>query len=178
MGKRRGALFVGCNCNCGCGEQKAVETAKCPICSQKGVAVPIVTVRNLIKPGKKSLIKAGKKYFLCMNSSCPTSYFDKPGSTVFGLEDLKVELWYKTKAKKKIACYCNNITFDQVREQVMKNNKTTWEEIVGAYRKKPITKCEILNPTGNCCFEFFYGMVNSALKDAGKKRVKYSVCCS
>ena len=167
---------MGCNCSCDCGEQKAPETAKCPVCSKKGIAVPIAAVINLIKPGKKHLIKPGKKYFLCMDRKCPTSYFDRSGA-VFGLEDLKVALWYKEKAKKKIACYCNNITFEQVREQVIKNNKTTWAEIVSAYRKKPIAKCDKLNPTGNCCFEFFYGMVNAALKEAGRKSVKYSGCC-
>ncbi|MFA4844004.1 MAG: hypothetical protein WC632_03525 [Candidatus Margulisiibacteriota bacterium] len=168
---------MGCNCSCGCGEQKTVGTAKCPLCAKNGVAVPLTAVSNLVKPDKKHLITARQKYYLCLNSKCPTSYFDKSGATVLKRGNLKVELWYKENAKKKVACYCNNITYDQVKAQVIKNNKLTWKEIVSAYRKKPIAKCDKLNPTGNCCFQVFYGMVNAILKEAGRKPLKYSACC-
>jgi hypothetical protein len=117
-----------------------------------------------------------------MDSECPVSYFNEKGAPVFKVDDIKVPLWYKNSAAKKTACYCNNITFEQVREQVLKEGKKGWKEIVGAYRKKPMCKCDLLNPRGNCCTEVFYDVVNKALKETGKEPVsqefiaKYGCC--
>jgi hypothetical protein len=172
----------GCNCGGSCSGASDSETHKCPVCGKDSMAVTISLAGNLLKPDKQAeLVKEGK-YFLCLDSECPVSYFNKQGKPVFKTEDLKVPLWYKKTAEKKIACYCNNITFEQVREQVLKGDKKIWKEIVGAYRKKPICKCNLLNPTGNCCTGVFYEVVNKALKESGKEPVsqefidKYGCC--
>jgi DNA gyrase/topoisomerase IV subunit B len=124
-----------------------------------------------VKPDKKGQIKQGDEFFLCMDGKCDTSYFNRKGDLLLRAEDIKVPLWYKDKENKKTACYCNNISFEQVREQVTKNGKTIWRDIVSAYRKKPICKCDLLNPTGGCCTDTFYAVINAALKESGKKPV-------
>ena len=154
-----------CGCSCSCSNLK---TAPCPVCKNEAAGVEFKTVNNLVKPDKKSLIKENDDLFLCMDRDCNTSYFNRKGDLVLSAEDLKVPLWYKSKEVKKTACYCNNISFDQVREQVTVNGKTIWRDIVSAYRKNPICKCDLLNPAGSCCTEAFYAVVNDALKGIGK----------
>lgn len=172
---------ISCNCNCSCSGTREVETHKCPVCGKDGIAVTIPLVINLLKPNKQDEIVKDDKYFLCMESGCEVSYFSLKGKPLFKTEDIKVPLWYKKNTGKRIACYCNNITFEQVREQVIAGKKS-WKEIVGAYRGKPICKCNLLNPTGNCCTSVFYAIVNKTLKEIGKEPVSQefidkSSCC-
>jgi len=174
-------MNTGCGCGCSCGGAVNSETHKCPVCGKDSVAVTIPLVSNLLKLDKQAEIIKDDKYFLCMDSECPVSYFGSKGKPVFKAEDLKVPLWYKKGIEKKIACYCNNITFEQVKEQVMAGKKS-WKEIVSAYRKKPICKCNILNPTGNCCTSVFYDVINNVLKEMGKEAISQDVinksgCC-
>ena len=171
-----------CGCGCSCSGAGDSETYKCPVCGKDSVLVTIPLVDNLLKTDKKHEFAKDDKYFLCMDSKCPVSYFGSKGKPIFKTEDLKVPLWYKKSATKRIACYCNNITFEQVREQVIKGGKKSWKEIVGAYRKKPICKCNLLNPAGNCCTSVFYDVVNKTLKETGKEPVSQefidkSGCC-
>lgn len=171
-----------CGCGCSCGGVGDSETQKCPVCGNDSVAVTIPLVSNMLKPDKQVELTKDVKYFLCMDSECSVSYFGGKGKPIFKKEDLKMPLWYKKDAKKRIACYCNNITFEQVRETVIKEGKTIWKEIVGAYRKKPICKCDLLNPTGKCCTSVFYEVVNQALKEIGKEPISQefiekSGCC-
>ena len=171
----------GCGCGCSCSGERDNETHKCQVCGKEAIAVTIPLVRNMLKPNTQDELVKDDKYFLCMDSECPVSYFNKKGGSTFKTEDLKVPLWYKKGVEKKIACYCNNITFEQVREQVIAGKKS-WKEIVGAYRKKPICKCNMLNPTGNCCTSVFYDFVNKTLKETGKEPVSQefidkSGCC-
>ena len=161
--------MAGCNCGGACGTPSN-ETYKCPVCSKDGIKVTLPLVNNLLKPDKKALMTKDDNYFLCMDSDCPVSYFNKKGEPMFRVEDVKVPLWYKKGAAKQIACYCNNITFDQVRDQV-RAGKKIWKEIVGAYRKKPMCKCATLNPIGSCCTPVFYDVVNKELKKLGKELV-------
>ena len=170
-----------CGCGCSCSGGDVSETYKCPVCGKESIEVTIPLVSNLLKPDKQAELVKEDKYFLCMDSDCPVSYFNRKGKPVFKVEDLKVSLWYKNGAAKKIACYCNNITFEQVREQALAGKKS-WKEIVGAYRKKPICKCNLLNPTGNCCTAVFYEVVNKTLQENGQEPVSQefidkSGCC-
>lgn len=171
----------GCSSGCSCKSVGEAETFKCPVCGNDSVAVTVPLVENLLKSDKKAEFIKDDKYFLCMDGECPVSYFNRKGKPVFKMEDLKVPLWYKKGVEKKIACYCNNITFEQVREQVFKG-KTIWREIVSTYRNKPICKCNLLNPAGKCCTEAFYAVVNQTLKEIGKEPVSQeyiekSGCC-
>lgn len=158
-------------CGCNCSESCGSETYKCPVCSKDAVKVTTPLVNNLLKNDLKGQMTKDNEYFLCMDSVCPVSYFNKKGSPIFRVDDIKVSLWYKKVTDKKVACYCNNITFEQVREQAIKEGKKIWKEIVGAYRKKPMCKCDLLNPTGNCCTAVFYDVVNKALAETGKEPV-------
>lgn len=170
-----------CNCGGECGPPSTTKH-KCPVCSKDGVMVTIPLVENLLKPDKKAEMTKDDKYFLCMNSDCDVSYFNRKGKPIFKTADVKVPLWYKKGASKQIACYCNNISFEQVREQVKEHGKRIWKEIVGAYRKNPMCNCAKLNPVGGCCTPVFYEVVNSAIKEIGGEPVgqdfidKYGCC--
>ncbi len=140
----------------------AVEVPECPTCHQSGQLVPNTVFKSNLKPDFFKQIDMSEKYYACMNPKCKTAYY--AGDFTIPFDGLKRELWYKSYSKKKIICYCNNIDREQIKLAVQQLNLKTWEEIAGFYRKKPIEKCESLNPTGLCCRNKFDEVVRKFSK--------------
>ena len=131
----------------------AIEIPTCPTCGQSGQLVPNTVFKSNLKPDFFKQIDRTQKYFACMNPTCKTAYYS--GDFTIPFDGLKRELWYKSYSKQKVICYCNNIDREQIKAAVQQQGLKTWEEITGHYRKKPIEKCESLNPTGLCCRDKF-----------------------
>ena len=131
----------------------AVEVPECPTCHQSGQFVPNTVFKSNLKPELFKQIDHEKKHFACMNPTCRTAYYS--GDFAIPFTGLKRELWYKSYSRQKVICYCNNIDREQIKVAVQEQGLKTWEDIIGLYRKKPIEKCESLNPTGLCCRDKF-----------------------
>ena len=156
-----------CGCtNCTC-DDKEVITQPCPVCSSSGNIIPEKAVKANLKKELASNIE-GKNIFLCPDADCRTSYYSEDYSLKFDLSDLKKPLWYKNNSDPIIACYCNNITESQVVEAVKSYNLKSWQEIVLHYQEKTLCLCKKLNPSGECCTEFFYSVINKTLLSLGK----------
>ena len=164
-------------CKCGCNNTQESEKGNCPVCTASAQRVTNITVKNFLKKELRTNIKQDDIFFLCLNKDCDVSSFNTSDNSFFHVNDIIKPLWYKTKTTEKIACYCNNITFEQVKEQVLLHNKTNWKDIVESYKKKAICACDKLNPTGNCCTEVFYDIINKTLIEAGKNPVEIKECC-
>ena len=103
-------------------------------------------------------------HLICMNPDCETAYYDSEAKCIISTPEIKKPIWFKAEAEPKIACYCNNISYKQVEEAVRIDGLTSWKEIVHRYREKAVCACHKMNPTGNCCSENFYRIVNSTLE--------------
>jgi hypothetical protein len=159
-----------CGCtNCTC-DDKEVQTNLCPECGSTGKQIPEKAVKaNLKKEVRSGLLM--EDIYLCPHEDCSTSYYSGDHSKIFHLADLKKPLWYKKNSDPVIACYCNNITENQVVDAVENFNLTSWQEIVLHYQEKTLCICKKINPSGECCTEFFYSIINNTLLALGKKQV-------
>jgi len=170
------------SCGC-CGENndnknKEVNYIECPECGSSAQSVPHAVLKSLVNKELKDEILEND-YYICLNPDCENVYIDETKNSVFQLKDLKKPIWFKRGSKPKIACYCNNITYKQVKKAVRKLDLKNWEDIVLNYKNKAICMCERLNPTGECCSDNFYKVVNTVLKKEGKPLVDSSSgsCC-
>ncbi|MTI59794.1 MAG: (2Fe-2S)-binding protein [Firmicutes bacterium] len=175
----------GCNCDCQSGCQESLSEIRgalaarklnCPVCGGKVKKVSSDVVNTFANKKLKYKLRDSKHY-ICLNPTCKAAYFsdDKEKITV---DDIRRPIWFKKGADPVIICYCNNITKEQIKEAVREHGLKSWEKIVLHYRKGKNCACNKLNPTGECCTEHFYEIVNETLDELGKERVNVSnQCC-
>lgn len=170
---------MGCGCGCSdtnCNETKEVKYIKCPDCGSSAKNVPHDVLDTIVKKEYKDQI-TDHEYYICEDPECDTVYIDELKQSKFTLKDLNKPIWFKKDSYPKIACYCNNITYVQVEKAVKEKGLTNWKDIILNYKKKAICMCEKLNPTGECCSDNFYKLVNEVLKEVDKEPVKSSGNC-
>ncbi|MGM0445864.1 MAG: hypothetical protein ACQEQH_05600 [Bacillota bacterium] len=168
-------------CGCGCSKdnsnnKKEFKYITCPDCGLIAKNVPHDVLETMVKKELKDQI-TDNKYYICKGSGCNTVYIDEANQSKFTLEELNKPIWFKKDSYPKIACYCNNITYDQVEKAVEEEGLTNWKDIILNYKEKAVCMCEKLNPTGECCSDNFYKVVNEVLKQLGKKPVSSSGSC-
>ncbi len=170
---------MGCGCGCSgdnCNETKEVKYITCPDCGTKAKNVLQDVLYTMVKKELKDQI-TDNEYYVCEDSDCNTVYIDKTKQSKFTLEELNKPVWFKKDSYPKIACYCNNITYDQVEKAVKEEGLTNWKDIILNYKKKVLYMCDKLNPTGECCSDNFNKVVNEVLKELDKKPVSSSGGC-
>jgi Zinc binding domain len=166
-----------CGCtNCSC-DDKEIITSLCPECASTGNLVPEKAVKANLKKEFSGII-TNKNIYLCQDTDCRTSYYSKDYSLKYSVSDLKRPLWYKKGSEPVIACYCNNITEDQVISAVENHNLESWKDIVLHYQEKTLCACRKLNPTGQCCTDFFYSIINKTLSSLGREQVTIPGGCT
>ena len=136
----------------------------CPTCGNKGQLVPNTVFRSNVKGDSFKKINTETDNYICMDSDCDVAYYNAENENVILKDELKRELWYKKGIKRVIACYCNNVDTEQVKDAIVNHNLSDWDDVMGFYRAKVIEKCETLNPTGFCCRSTYKGLVKE-IKD-------------
>lgn len=131
----------------------------CPGCHQKGKLVDIMLLKSLLVPCAMKRLDASKTYYFCRTADCLTVYFDS--SAVFSKEDLRVLVFQKEKDGSAPVCYCFGYSRKQIKEDVLKNKKSTIQEEIKNYTKDKKCACEIRNPQGSCCLGNVAQVVNS-----------------
>ncbi|KGK99712.1 hypothetical protein LI82_00360 [Methanococcoides methylutens] len=125
----------------------------CPVCCTIGQPVENVTVRHLVK--KELMLSVDdNSYWLCLDEDCDVAYYTET-KAMFRKDDLKVPLWFKRDADPKYACYCNEITEEQVIETVVNTGIDSMKDIINAIKSKANAQCRVRNPAGKCCTKAF-----------------------
>lgn len=94
------------------------------------------------------------EHWLCMSKECEVAYYTGSGPK-FNKEDVKVPIWFKKDASPKYACYCNNITEEQVIDTVVNKGLDNMKDIIVAINGKVRSQCKVKNPAGKCCTQAF-----------------------
>lgn len=133
---------------CGGGIRPEEKAQRCPVCGKKGVSVKLETVKSIIKKSKKVPLR--EKFYICENSKCDVVYFSD--NKVFYTKDSIKDIDFKNNAKIRYACYCNKLTYEEVKEIAKKYKKTDWAFIVKEAKGKIVkSDCIHKNPYGICC---------------------------
>lgn len=148
---------------CCCGElDNKEENHQCPSCGTTGTPVNRVTIQHLLLDEMSGQLKEGD-YALCMNPSCETSYFSHDANVQYKQSQVKVPLWFKEGANPKYACYCSQVTEEQVIHAVKEEGATTLKEVLRKTGAMTNSDCLKKNPLGECCHETIQEAINKAL---------------
>ena len=143
-----------------------VKEVPCPACGKKGVYVGNVTVKHMVKKHLMDEV-SDDEHWLCMSEKCEVAYYT--GSNVeFNKEDIKVPIWFKKDANPKYACYCNNITEEQVIETVVNKGLDNMKDIIVSINGKVRSQCKVRNPAGKCCTQTFNEAIGKGMKIRNK----------
>lgn len=152
------------SCNNNCIICNSVCESKCPICLHKGIKVPLVTVKNLVKDDK--MLFNSEQTYICSNKKCDIIYYQYDNPNIFYKKDVKTKVWFKEKYNDYIVCYCHNIYLKDI-VSIVKTDKSdkilTKEDILSRFEKKH-EDCLMLNPVGNSCDKLFLNAIEYAYK--------------
>lgn len=139
------------------------EKELCPVCRKLGRLVSNQTVRCVLK--KDEMNQVGYyDFFLCYNATCRVGYFNNDIKQVIGSDRFLKPIWFKTGSKTVYACYCRNITKQEVVRTVLETNLNDRYSIILYLRGEVPSSCHISNPSGQCCDKVFIQMIDEALK--------------
>ncbi len=151
-----------------CSENKIKVTYKihkknlCILCKKQGTLVKNITVKHMVLDELIEQV-GDKDYYLCMSEECDITYYNQESSATFNNEQLKVPIWFKKDANPKYACYCSEVTEEQVINAVIKDGATNMKEVLkitGAMRN---SQCQKKNPLGKCCHQIIQDAIDKGL---------------
>jgi hypothetical protein len=90
-------------------------------------------------------------FSLCMNPRCEMAYYSADYGYLYLLRDIKAELDHKEETQEKYICYCQKITYDQVRAAVLDQGVRSTKAF---FKNRPpviVEKCLQVNPFGCSC---------------------------
>jgi hypothetical protein len=125
------------------------EAPNCPVCGSRGAAVPLQTVKALLRERAMQTLSAGAHRF-CATPTCEVVYF-AVGGQVFTTADVRVPVWQKCSAGQRLLCYCFGETDGAIDAEV---DRTGGSDAAGRIREHIAAgrcACEIRNPRGVCC---------------------------
>jgi hypothetical protein len=132
-----------------CGSEPAGGPRECARCGIKGTAVELQTVKALLTEAALARLSATRHRF-CAETTCPVVYFDDDGQ-MFLTGDVRVPVWQKQAAGKRIICYCFGESESRIRADLEGTAATMAVERVRAHIAARRCACEIRNPKGSCC---------------------------
>ncbi|SEU26108.1 BFD-like [2Fe-2S] binding domain-containing protein [Lacrimispora sphenoides] len=153
------------NCSCCHSEKNSCNTETnhlCPVCGKEGALVKNITVKHLILDELTGLI-GDKDYFLCLNEDCDITYYNKESNIGFNKQQIKVPIWFKKDANPKYACYCSQVTEEQVIHAVLADGADSMEEVLKLTGAMNAAQCQKNNPLGKCCHQIIQDAIDKAL---------------
>lgn len=138
----------------------------CPQCQQKAKPVGRVTLGALLKEdvatafpatgdsccgdsGCQSNAKGVWRF--CASPGCDVVYFSEDGQSVFNRDALKVPVGVKETTGDRPLCYCFGHSIGSISQELAATGQSTALEDIRAKMKDPGCRCEVENPSGNCC---------------------------
>jgi len=133
------------------------------MCGKTGALVSSKTVESLVLEvlDKNELYQ--EIMSLCMDKECEMAYFSADYGYLFLQRNIKVPLDYKNDVVERYACYCKNITVNDVIKAVKKEGVRNIKELF-RYQTPIITaECKEKNPFGFCCMPDINKMIEEIL---------------
>lgn len=132
------------------------------MCGRRGTLVKSQTVKSLAISDIDEDLRL-EIFSLCMDPRCEMAYYSADYGHLYLQRNLKKPLDFKELSEVRYACYCHEITIDQLRHMVLKENARTIKDI---FFKKPIIvdQCIKNNPFGCSCMPDVMKMVEEILQ--------------
>lgn len=144
-------------------ENNGCKKGSCPVCGKTGTLVKNYTVKHIIVEELAEEV-GNSDYYLCMNEDCDVVYYSCDSSAIFNKQQVKVPIWFKKDANPKYACYCSQVTEEQVIKAVTEKgakNMVEVLEITGAMKNSQRPE---KNPLGKCCHQIIQNAIEKAFK--------------
>jgi Zinc binding domain len=134
----------------------------CRNCGGRGRPVSRKTVLLMLKPHLLEIALQGT-YRFCATRNCPVVYFEESGDRVFIGDDLRVVVGSKVDQDPIPLCYCFGFNQSHIRDEILRNGRTTIPETISRLIREGFCACEARNPAGVCCL----GEVKRAVQEFG-----------
>lgn len=128
-----------------------MSSQPCPSCSQQGRPVGGITVKHLVKAVYTDKVIEEDDYFICMNEVCDVVYYEASGDITYLKDHVRVPIWFKKDADPKYACYCSQVTVEDVIRAVVHQGAETVAEVNRMTGAMKNASCKLNNPLGVCC---------------------------
>lgn len=150
-------------CSTDSASKEAIQSVGiCSVCTSKGKAVKLITLKSLLLPPKLTLLDPQHDYHFCKDTECDVVYFSE--AMHFTKDDLKVAVHQKDKGENVPVCYC----FDWTPQSIRKASEVDRiPQSISEHIKTGRCGCEVNNPQGSCCL----GNVNAVIKQYKKEIV-------
>lgn len=121
------------------------------MCGTTGALVPYQTVEYQIKEDIEPKSLSMEVFSLCMDPICDMAYYSADYGYLYFTHHIKAMLDHKDETVKKYVCYCQEITYDEVKKAVNNEGIKTIKAFF-KYRKPVIVeRCKVINPFGCSC---------------------------
>lgn len=129
------------------------QTAECPRCSNRMQPVERIVVMHQVAAPLNQTIPSDQ-FFFCSDATCPVVYFTKAGF-VIETAAIRGEVGQKSTDENRMICYCFDITYRRVMEEIEQTGHSASNAFVVEQTKLKNCACEIRNPSGKCCLKEF-----------------------
>ena len=99
-----------------------------------------------------------------MNEDCDVVYYNLDNEIKFLKDQVRVPIWFKKDADPKYACYCSEVTENQVIEAVVKHGAKSVKEVNAITGAMKNPNCKENNPRGGCCHQTSQEAIDKGLK--------------
>jgi bacterioferritin-associated ferredoxin len=138
------------------------KSGLCPICGEEGKLVKNITVKHMLLDELIEQVRHDD-YFLCMSEECDITYYTPKLTVKFNKQQMKVPIWFKKDANPKYACYCSEVTEEQVINAVIKDGATNINDVLKITRAMSNSQCQKKNPLGKCCHQIIQASIDKGL---------------
>ncbi|MHA1954140.1 MAG: hypothetical protein ACW96U_09380, partial [Candidatus Heimdallarchaeaceae archaeon] len=98
-------------------------------------------------------------------------YFNNETRKTVHISELKRPLWYKEGADPIYACYCTNITEDDIVRTVIETGLRDMRHIMFYLKGRFGNACKYKNPLGICCIDTFNSMIVKGLRIKQNRKI-------
>ena len=134
----------------------------CSICEKQGIPVKSITVKHMVLDELTEQV-GDNDYFLCMSEECDIAYYNTESKIKFNKQQVKVPIWFKNDANPKYACYCSEVTEEEVINAVVKHGAINMKEVLEITGAMSNSQCQKKNPLGKCCHQIIQDAIDKGL---------------
>ena len=144
-----------------CEHSQKRDGVVCPGNGKVCKPVPRITVESLIRPEHKHSL-AATPYYFCDSPDCDIVYVPACAEPVIAKNALRVRVGIKEKVDPIPLCYCFGFDKGAIFGDIRSKGTTDIPKIITQRIKAGECRCEVTNPSGNCCLGDVYKAVMQA----------------